>query len=641
MTTVNSVTAPLVPLDNSYGSAPYSARLIVRTLVIYACLFVAGLMPSALGWGASWQVAGLGLVFPGGGFVGLGGWWLLMFPVVVLLMLASFALWQLMANVFAPLFIWIGSLLLATWLAEGVVAPAAKYAVPLVAILFLGWVVNINRCIAARELKNREVRNAYLPDAEQRVLARMAPVAEPGSREMTPDELAHLRYALDRGLQPVDSFQGFDVIEQFQTSALRYQINSLLWGLQVAQCHYTPNFHGYLSQAQRNLIDKLTVPKVWKWWRWESLLGNFSLNFDPIARDNIMFAGFSSANIALYTATTGDDHYLQDGSLTFRENASKSYQHSLRTMIENGRYNHRIATYGPLYPCEPTLTYSACNIWGNFQHVVGDRILGTNYHPELIDKLRVGHITEMMTRDGVPHSGRVNPLGIRLPVYSCNMVSALWGWMANSFFPDLSRRVWAILREECVSFDEHGEITIATAAYDRVDTGNYRKSEAGLYAHMLVYAREQGDEEVAQAIIRKFNRDFGRTEAEGTVSYNVSNRESGIYVMGVLMRSGDVRRMVHQGPPGETFAGPLLREASYPDVLVAKAYSNGSDLSLVLYPGTTRQGQQLRFSRLQPQTRYTVSGVPGTATLDADENGCASLTVELCDRMAIHLAPLH
>ena len=130
---------------------------------------------------------------------------------------------------------------------------------------------------------------------------------------------------------------------------MRYQINNLLWALQIAQCHYTPNFHGYLSQAQRNLIDKLTVPKVWKWWRWESLWGNFSLKADPIAKDNIMFGGFSSAHIALYTANTGDDRYLQPGSLSFRLNRFRTYRHDLNTILSAGRRNHQIAVYAPLY----------------------------------------------------------------------------------------------------------------------------------------------------------------------------------------------------------------------------------------------------------------------------------------------------
>jgi Linalool dehydratase/isomerase len=637
MNTATLATTTL-PLDDSFGAGTHSSRLIARTFIVYSMVFLLGLLPSLLGWSAVWQTAGLGLVFPGGGFVALGGWWLIAFALTVVLMLAACALWQLMANVFAPLFIWIGSLLLAATLAEESVWPAAQYLVPLIALAFLGWATWKTRAISARELKNREARNAYLPRAEQQVLARAVPAPAPGTRELSPEEIAHLRYVLERALQPVESFGGFDVIEQFQTSALRYQINSLLWALQVAQCHYTPNFHGYLSQAQRNLIDKLTVPIVWKWWRWENLFGNFSFGKDPIAKDNIMFAGFSSANVALYTANTGDDHYLKDGSLCFRENAKTSYRHSLKTMIENGRWNQRIAEYGPLYPCEPTLTYSACNVWGNFQHVIADRLFGTNNRQELIDKLRIGHITEMMTHDGVPHSGRVNPLGIRLPVYSCNMVSALWGWMANTFFPDLARRVYAILREEAVHFDANGEITLTTFAYDRVDTGNYKKSEVGLYAHMLIYAREMGDDEVANALVRKLAKDFNRIEDNGVVAYkNVSTRESGSIVLGVLMRGGDLSSMVHRGPPAGAMRGPLLSEVTYPGVLVAKAFSNGDDLNLVLYPGARETRQTLGLSRLNPGGTYAVTGVPGMTTATADSNGKATIAVELTRRTEIGL----
>jgi Linalool dehydratase/isomerase len=628
-----------LPLDDSFGAAPRSRVLIIRTFVIYFCIMALGLLPSVLGLDAIWQVAGLGLVFPGGGFVALGGWWVLLFPITVALMLASCALWQLMANVFAPLFFWIGSLVLATALAGTEAWQPSVIIVPLSALLFLAWAYAKTQAISKREMVNRDVRNAYLPEAERAVVERAQPEPVPGTRELTPEQLAHLRYVLDRGLQEVENLGGFDVIEQFQTSAIRYQINNLLWALQVAQCHYTPNFHGYLSQAQCNLIDKLTLPKAWRWWRWESLLGNFSFNRDPIAKDNIMFGGFSSANVALYTATTGDDRYLRDGSLNFVDSSGKCYSHSLKTLLENGRYNQEIATYGPMYPCEPTLTYSACNVWGHVQHIVGDRILGTDYHPGMIEKLRYGHITEMMTHDGVPHSGRVNPLGIRLPVYSCNMVSALWGWIASCFFPDLSRRVWAILRHEYVDFDDNGDIDITTFAYDRIDTGNYKKSEAGLYAHMLVYAQEQGDAEVANGIMNKFNRDFARKDKDGIVSYDISNREMGAYVMGVLMATGDVRNMVHKGPPQTALRGPILSAAKYPDVLVAKAFSHGDDLELVLYPGSTQRRQHIEVSRLVPEKAYQVTGLEGYGPLIADSDGRISLEIELEGRTQFSVIP--
>src|SRR4030095_16682300 len=114
--------------------------------------------------------------------------------------------------------------------------------------------------------------------------------------------------------------------------------------------------------------------------------------------------------------------------------------------------------------------------------------------------------------------------------------------MASSFFPDLSRRVWATLRHERLSFDASGEISIATKSYDRMDMGNYRKSEAGPYAQFLVLAREQGDDAVAEAILRKLDRDYDRLASNGTVSYGKASVYNMAYmVMGRIMRTGDVR----------------------------------------------------------------------------------------------------
>ena len=634
------------PLDDLYGSAPVSRRLMRRASLVYAFVFALGLAPTVLQAPASYQAAGLGLLFPGGGFLAVGGWTApLLFLATLLLMMIAIALLLLTANLAAVLLVWLGAACLAGALVGPTIEPSSPYLVPGVALAFLAWRIAKHRKTVRLELEHRLRRNLYLPRAEQQVAERAAPCPEPGSRELAAEDLAHLRYALDRGLQPIDSFHGFDVIEQFQTSSLRYQINNLLWSLQTMQCHYTPNFHGYASQAQRNLIEKLTMPKVWQWWRWESLWGNFSLSADPIAKDNIMFGGFSSAHIALYTANTGDRRYLEPGSLRFRLNRFRSYRHDLRTILAAGRKNHEIAAYGPLYPCEPNLTYSACNLQGNFAHLVGDRIFDTDHRQKLIDQLKPLHISEMMCRDGVVHAGRVVPLGIRIPVYTSSQVEALWGWMANAFFPDLSRRIWATLREEYVSFDAEGNITIATKSYDRMDMGNYKKSEVGPYSQFLVLAREQGDDEVANAILRKLDREFNRVEIDGIVSYaKTSNYAMAYLIMGRIMRTGDVRNMVLKGPPPGAMRGPLLAQATYPDVLVAKAFSDGSNLSLVLYPGRGASRQALGLERLRPggQYRLEFEEIPagdGSVSLDlrADEKGHAQFAVDLRGRTRIEI----
>ena len=627
-------------LFEEFGSAPISRVAKRRTLIIYAVMVVIGLSPQMFELGTSWEVAGLGLIFPGGGFLAAQGWGLLLFPLTVVLMLLACALWQLMANAAAPLFIWIGSLLLAVATAPEQISILSSFAVVTCVVAFAFFVRYVSDKTLATERESQSRRTAYLPALMAKLDASAAEIPVPGTRELSSTDLASLRYSLDRGLQPVDSFEGFDVIEQFQTSAIRYQLNFLLWGLQVAQCHYTPNFHGYLSQAQRNLIDKMTVPIVWKWWKWESLLGNFSFNADPIAKDNIMFGGFTSANIALYTANTGDDHYLQPGSLTFKQDDYTSYRHSLETILESGRVNQDKAVYGPLYPCEPRLTYSTCNVWGHLAHLTGDRLFNTNYRDELVKRLKPLHMSEMMGLDGSPHAGRVNTLGIRMPVYSCHFVSAQWGWMAAPFFDDLAKRTWAVLREEAVRFDENGEVTIETKAYDRVDIGNYKKSEAGVYGQFLIYAREQGDYEVAEGIQRSIDNKFGKIEENGVISYtDASNMNNGVAVTARLTRRNDICKMVLEGPPQGAMKGPLLVGAHYPDVLVAKAFSDGNDLQLVLYPGTENTEQTLELSRLKPATGYSVNAGDNRYNIEADEQGMAKIDVSLSGRTEIMIEP--
>jgi hypothetical protein len=453
-----------------------------------------------------------------------------------------------------------------------------------------------------------------------------------------------LRFAYDRGLQPVPAFNGFDVIEQFAADGLRYQLNYLLWALQIAQCHYTPNFHGYLNQAQRNLLDKMTVPKVWTWWRWENFWGNFSLNPDPIAKDNIMFGGFSATNVALYTANTGDRHYLEDGSLTFRLNERTAFRHSLKTMMDVGRWNHRNAVYAPMYPCEPNMTYSVCNLWGNYQFMIGDRIFGTDEMRDLLPKLRVGQVSEMLSADGMPIGGRCGFLGTRIignPMKSTINVVCQWGWQAATFFPDLARRVWAILRREVIRRDADGDAEVTITPFDRLDPANFKKHTLHVYAHLLVMARELGDEDTADALLRKVAKTYARSDRDGTTSYpRAATVTHALMAMGRLLRRGDLRTLHRDGPPGSCMRGPLLENASYPQVLVAKAWSHrGSDLELVLEPGTGEPVQRLGLSRLQPCATYVVRSSDGERSVDADAQGRATIELALRGRTRLVIEP--
>jgi hypothetical protein len=410
------------------------------------------------------------------------------------------------------------------------------------------------------------------------------------ARELQPDMLAGLRYIYDRALQPIYEFQGFDVIDQFRESAIRYQLNYMGYALAMAQCHYVPNFRGYLQQAQRNIIEKFLDRRVWSYWRIENALGNLRFNADPIGRDNIMLGGFFNANLALYAAGTGDMRYAAPGALTFRLDDRTVFEHDARSVTAAARSNY-VASPFCLYPCEPSFAFSYCNLLALTGIQVNDRVFATAYAKSVVPEFRRHFDNEFFDDDGSIIAGRVTRTGMRFHFFDATFTRAAYCYLAHPHFPDIAERTWAMLREERVRFDAAGELDLELSFMDNLDIGNYRRTDAGMYVELLLAGREHGDDEVADAALRGLDRLHGRLHADGSLRYQgLSNFNNAHVVMGRMMRRHDWRSLVIEGPPPEALRGPVLAEAPFPDVQVARARSDGDDLDLVLHPGDSNPG---------------------------------------------------
>ena len=84
--------------------------------------------------------------------------------------------------------------------------------------------------------------------------------------------------------------------------------------------------------------------------------------------------------------------------------------------------------------------------------------------------------------------------------------------------------------------------------------------------------------------------------------------------------------------------GPILDKCSYPEVLVARAVSDGYDLRLVLYPGAGPGRRSITIADLLPEQTYDVRG----ATVDEivpGPDGRAVLDVDLAGRVEVTVAP--
>jgi hypothetical protein len=83
-----------------------------------------------------------------------------------------------------------------------------------------------------------------------------------------------------------------------------------------------------------------------------------------------------------------------------------------------------------------------------------------------------------------------------------------------------------------------------------------------------------------------------------------------------------------------------LNAVSYPAVLVAHAFSDGEDLSLVLYPGGAAGAQTLQFGRLRPGCIYNIRGA-AVERVTAAYDGSAEVSAVLDGRTEVRIAPCH
>jgi hypothetical protein len=626
--------APLIRKERRRG--PVTAARQRRSALIYATMCVVGLVPVLTGMSPGARAAGLGLWFPGAGFLAVGGWALLLLPVTLALFAVALFAWFGSGMVVAPIAVWLGAALAAGFIARGEIATASPYAVPALVALVSGYVYRRSQSLKKAGLAKLDERNRYLPSAIAEVIERATPAAPATERELSAEDLAALRYVLDRALQPIGELGGFDKIDQFQTASLRYQLNHLGYTLALAQCHYTPSFHGYLSQAQRNLIEQYLQKPIWHYWVYESAWGHLNFtNPDPASKDNIMLTGWFGLHVGMYTSASGDRRYGEPGSLTFRLSRRRAFHHDLHSLERSVLQNFQDSEFC-LYPCEPNWIYPICNHYGMTSLTLYDRLFGTSYASFTLNRWLDGLDREFTDDSGSVIGLRSALTGIHFPFPAAE---AGFADFTHCFAPERARRMWAVARhdlEPLLAKDDAGKVRVVLPG-SGFDLGNYRQGWAGVYATILNAAREFGDEEIAAAAQRSLDRDCGRRDDGGILRYTkASNLSNTFAARARIVRRDDFRNAVVKGPPARAVSGPILAEAKYPDVLVARAHSLGGDLELVLYPGVQPGPQRLRLERLRPGALYALNGARENVCR-ADDTGAASIVVDLQGRTPVHI----
>ncbi len=384
------------------------------------------------------------------------------------------------------------------------------------------------------------------------------------------------------------------------------------------------------------MIVKHQPRKVWIYWFFENLWGNFEVNADPIRRQNVMLSGFLGTTLGLYETTTGDGRFSLPGALEFRWNSRHVWRYGFDEIARAIRHNLLTADRGwHLSSCEPNWLFAFCNTVSMNTLITHDRLHGTAYAQDCQEKFAEAINREFTSTDGRLKLVRSTRLGVAIGAPALVSDSQM-STVIRPFAPELADRLWIIMREEYL--DPHGPRLIREqSTFDTVDPGNYTKNSVGLYAAIISGANEVGDREVAERPMGELTEQHPPRWDAGRLTFGGVSVFHHAYLARALMgRRGSYLDAVCRGMPDRWASGPRISAVPYPDVVVSRAVSDGRNLEAVLVPGNNRGRFALELERLQPGVTYTVDGAvdrsltatgAGSATVEMDIDQRAELRV--------------
>jgi hypothetical protein len=571
----------------------------------------------------------VGLMAPGAGFVFTRD------PAHLVLTIAAFVLsllvWWATANILLPPAVWLAAAVVAARRASHRQGWRPAIAIVPATVASAGWYLLRRQRgqFGAQVAAGREL-NQWLTDVQPPLRGEDRPPGDAVGPELGEFELALTRELVDVGLQPPADWSNYNITEQFQSGSLRYQINFIQWALALQQFARTPAFRGYLSDAQRALFARYQQKKVWSYWFWENLWGNLELNADPIRRQNIMMTGFCALAIGLYETATGDMRYSRPGAFRFRWNDRQTFTYDFDGMCRAMVDDMTRSAWGAMV-CEPNWLFAYCNTIGNSALITHDRLHGTNFYERTRPGFERALDEEFLNPDGSLNWYRSTRTGLGLG-------GQAFANELRPLVPDIADRGWALARR---AFVDDGE-TVSTRLREvetLVDVGNYTFGPIHAYAALIGAAREAGEERLARGALDELLERLALTGCANRPDFGGASLSSKASLGRALFgRKAGWLDMITRGRPAAWESGPLLEAVPYPQVLVARAVSDGSRLELVLRPGTEPGRRLLSLARLVPDKEYDLVGAT-ESSIRADAHGRGTISVDLDGRRSVTAAP--
>ena len=618
-----------------------TTQRLTRTLAVYLAINVFAVVAMFLPLGNPIISFAFGAIIPGAGFLNwapliAGDWFYI--PIFVSVAIACFAitlvLWFATGNAFLPPTVWllmaIGAMLPEafgfTFQSNAGSMATTAVAVPLTAAIALGVAIGLQIVRAQSATLPHRV---WKSDTTSAVGPTHCAIPQASQEELRPDDLQLQRLLLDRALQPIKDFNGFDKRDQFQTAALRYQINFVSYALASAAARYLPALKGYQLTAQKNLAEKLRAHEVWSYWQVETAWGHGRTSADPMPHQNIMYSGFAALQLALARSVHGVTDFDLPGSFILKHPRQGDFSYSLPEINAVLQAQYSTAPVG-LLACEPNWIYPLCNAITVAGMRCSDTQYGSRRWQQIKERFQIGLAEEFMTSNGRLVSCRSSYTGLALPGIGGVTMQALPCLFFNSVLPELASQQWFTVRDRLLR--DRGR-----APFWFVDTGNYAMSRASNYAATAAAAAEMGDSEITERTLEFLNTDHPMCVDHG-VGYRdgVSIWAHATEFFARTNSANGFRALVSDQGPGIDRT-PCFKDARYPDLLFARATYQKDALEAVIYPGAHGGFHELKLSNLKPRRSYQLDGRT-TGQFYSDGIGEAKINVELNGRTEVRIS---
>ncbi|HZZ52093.1 MAG TPA: hypothetical protein VFE65_34790 [Pseudonocardia sp.] len=360
----------------------------------------------------------------------------------------------------------------------------------------------------------------------------MAPSSTPLSRE----QLGHLRHFdnLSRRLPNDWSLMHGKGQGQDDFGSYRFQLAYLTYALAITHRHRLPAAPGYFRPMMERVIEKILEPDVWLYWRDVSQGGsvfNAHLSdqlheeWDPVAKDNIMYSAYLQSMAHLYSYLFDDDRYAKPDSLTFRywsffwggpERRFGYDQNSLSELI----YRQIVDSGYIGVACEPNCVFQICNQPAIFGFRMQDLHSGSDRAAEVVREYQRawerhgrlderGHYNMMISAD----SREVRPNEALAP-----WVDAWCGALMNTWNREFVRANYPRQVEEFLVPGSGGALSVRSAPALQV-MGQQVVSDTCDFGWVAAWASEMGDDATLRGLLTHADRYFRPTWRDGALYY--------------------------------------------------------------------------------------------------------------------------